>query len=418
MRGEIIVIGNELVSGKVSDINGCYAARRLTLAGFYVTGITVIGDEASSIESALRCAIARSGFAIITGGLGPTSDDITTEVIAKTLERPLVQNADILSRLESCLGDRGVVMTSEHQKLALLPQGAEVIDPVHHVCGFFIIHHEKPLFFLPGVPEQMKDMLDSHVIPGLLDKMSHRTYVKERVLKVFGLEETKINQLCQGIEKDQEGITISFLPRFPETHIVITVRGKQAQQAQDELGKAEETIRKRLGNYIFGQNDQTLEEVIGHLLRSRKLTLAIAESCTGGLIGHRITNIPGSSDYLDRDVVVYSNRSKEELLKVPRKVLEDYGAVSGECAEWMAKNIRISSGTDLGLSVTGIAGPTGGTNQKPVGTVFVGMSTSKATVAKGFKFSGSRESIKTMASQTVLDWVRRYLTDDTFLFSY
>lgn len=418
MRGEIIVIGNELVSGKVSDINGCYAARRLTLAGFYVSGITVIGDEASNIESTLRCAIARSDFAIITGGLGSTSDDITTEVTAKTLERPLVQNADILSRLESCLRDRGVVMTSEHQKLALLPRGAEVIDLVRHVCGFFIIHHEKSLFFLPGVPEQMKDMLDSHVIPGLLDKMSHRTYVRERILKVFGLEEAKINQLCQGVEKDQKGITIGFLPRFPETHIIITVRGKEAQQAQDELGKLEETIRERLGSYVFGQNDQTLEEVIGQLLRSKGLTLAIAESCTGGLIGHRMTNIPGSSDYLDRDAVVYSNRSKEELLEVPRKVLEDYGAVSGECAEWMAKNIRISSGADLGLSVTGIAGPTGGTDEKPVGTVFMGISTSKETVAKGFKFSGSREGIKIMASEYALDWVRRYLIDDTFLFSY
>lgn len=418
MRGEIIVIGNELVSGKVPDLNGCYAARRLTLAGFYVRGITVIGDEASNIESALRCAIARSDFAIITGGLGSTSDDITTEVTAKTLERPLVQNADILSRLESCLRDRGMVMTSEHQKLVLLPQGAEVIDPVRHVCGFFIIHHEKLLFFLPGVPEQMKDMLDSHVIPGLLGKMSHRTYIKECVLKVFGLEETKINQLCQGIEKDQKGITISFLSRFPENHIIISVRGKEAQQAQNELGRTEETIRERLGSYVFGRNDQTLEEVIGHLLRSKGLTLAVAESCTGGLIGHRITNIPGSSDYLDRDVVVYSNCSKEELLRIPRKVLEDYGAVSGECAQWMAKNIRISSGADLGLSVTGIAGPTGGTNEKPIGTVFMGMSTSKATVAKGFKFSGSREGIKIMASEYALDWVRRYLIDDTFLFSY
>ncbi|HIC91311.1 MAG TPA: competence/damage-inducible protein A [Syntrophaceae bacterium] len=418
MRGEIIVIGNELVTGQVSDLNGCYAARRLTLAGFYVRGITIIGDEASTIESTLRCAIARSDFAIITGGLGSTSDDITTEIIAKTLERPLVQNADILSRLESSLRDRGIAMTPEHQKLALLPQGAEVIDPVHHVCGFFIIHHEKPLFFLPGVPEQMRNMLDSHVIPGLLDKMSHRTYIKERILKVFGLEETKVNQLCQGIGEEQKGVTISFLPRFPETHIIITVRGKEFQQTQDKLRETEEAIRKRLGSYVFGRNGQTLEEVIGHLLRSRRLTLAIAESCTGGLIGHRITDIPGSSDYLDRDVVVYSNRSKEELLKVPKKVLEDYGAVSGECAEWMARNIRISSGADLGLSVTGIAGPTGGTNEKPVGTVFMGMSTSRATVARGFRFQGSRESIKIIASEYALDWVRRYLIDDTLLFSY
>lgn len=418
MKGEIIVIGNELVSGKIPDTDGCYATRKLTLAGFHITGITVVGDNPESIESSLRSALKRSDFVVITGGLGPTSDDITAEVAAKILGRPLVLNTDILSRLETCLQGLGIVMTPEHRKIALIPQGSEVIDSEQHVCGFTIVHHEKPLFFLPGVPEEMESLLDTYVIPSLLERAPKKSYVEEHTLKIFGLEESEVDRLCQGIGKDQEGVTLSFLPKFPECHVIVTVRRGSHREAEDVLEEIERAIRERLGIHVIGKDGETLEGIMGDLLRSKGFTLSLAESCTGGLIGYRITNISGSSDYLTCGVIAYSNCSKQELLKIPKEILEDYGAVSGETAEWMAKSIRINSGTDLGLSVTGIAGPTGGTKDKPVGTVYVGMSTTKATVAKVFKFVGNRKMIRLIASQTALDWVRRYLIDDTFLFSY
>lgn len=418
MRGEIIVIGDELVLGKTPDINGSYAARRLTLSGFGVMGITVVGDEPTCIESALRTAIERSDFTIITGGLGPTSDDITTEVAANTLGRPLVFNQDILRRVEACLRDQGEPVNDYHQKLARLPEGAEVIDRLRHICGFFVIHGEKPLFFLPGIPEQMRIMLDNHVIPDLLERAPERVYVEEGTVKVFGLGETRINEICRGIEEPQNGVSIGFLPKFPENHISISVRGRDLDHVRDKLRNTRKIIMERLGAYVFGVDNETLEVVTGRLLRSKRLTLAIAESCTGGLIGHRITNVSGSSDYLERGLVVYSNRSKMELLNVPQELLENYGAVSQEVAEWMAKGIRTASRTDIGLGITGIAGPTGGTERKPVGTVFISISTSKATVGKRFKFSGTREEIKLVASETAIDWLRRYLIDDTVLFGY
>jgi nicotinamide-nucleotide amidase len=293
--------------------------------------------------------------------------------------------------------------------MAWLPEGVELFHPRPKACGFMMLEKGKPFFFLPGVPAEMHRFLDKKVIPYLLQHNPGREIIKQRIYKLFGLLEPEINEKLKDLEKRFTSLHLGFYPNFPEHHLTVSVRTENLQKTDHLLDVIESIIEERLAWYLISNNSQTLEEVVGELFLAKKLTLSVAESCTGGLIGHQITSVPGSSAYFDRGLIVYSNSAKKELLNIPKRILDRYGAVSQETALLMAEGIRKLSGSDIGLSVTGIAGPGGGTPEKPVGTVWIALASAKGTQAGLYQFDGRRDQIKTMTAYTALNEVRKFL---------
>lgn len=409
MSTEIIIIGDELISGKTRDLNGWYASGCLVSCGLEVSEIKAVGDNYDSISSALRTSVKKSRFVIITGGLGPTEDDRTTETVSHTFKRPLVLDQDLLAHIKGSMERLRLPWSPSLEKLAWLPKGARILDPNRQMCGFSISRGDRHLYFLPGVPEQMRELMNSAVIPDILQHHRLHAIPRHRLLKVYGMSESQIADVFKGLSDKLHRVMFGFYPSFPENHITVTVRGKKDLQIEKELKRAEEEIRHLLGSHVFASDEQTMEAVVGEALKERKLTLSIAESCTGGLIGHRITSIPGSSLYFDRGATVYSNRAKIEMLGVKQETLDSYGAVSDQTVREMAEGIKKNAKTDLGLAVTGIAGPEGGIDGKPVGTVYIGLSADGNTFSARYRFSGERDKVKLNTSEMALDWVRRYL---------
>ncbi len=415
MSMEIIIIGDELISGKTRDLNGWYASGCLLSRGLLTSEIRTVGDNYPSIASALRAAVKKSQVVIVTGGLGPTEDDRTTEAVSRVFRRPLVLDRDLLAHIKESIARLGLSWSPSLEKLAWLPKGSRILDPNRQMCGFSIYRGDRQLYFLPGVPEQMRELMNRAVIPELLQKHKPRLIPRHRLLKVYGMSESQIADVFKGLSDTLTTVIFGFYPSFPENHITITVRGKEDVQIDRELQMAEQEIRHLLGHYVFASDEQTMEAVVGQMLKERKMTLSVAESCTGGLIGHRITSIPGSSVYFDRGATVYSNRSKVEMLGVKQETLTVYGAVSDEAVRAMAEGIKGTAHTDIGLAATGIAGPEGGTDDKPVGTVYIGLSADEQTFSACYRFSGDRDKIKQQTSEMALDWVRRYLYGYPFI---
>ncbi|MEW6615622.1 MAG: competence/damage-inducible protein A [Thermodesulfobacteriota bacterium] len=409
MNAEIITIGNELISGSVIDTNSSFLAERLLSIGIEVTRITSVGDNDLDIADSLECALQRSDVIIVTGGLGPTPDDITTEVAAKILGRKLIFNKEALDWVKGFFRKLGLEMPLNNEKQALIPERAELImNPTGTACGFLAREKDKLIFFLPGVPRELVRMTDESILPILQREKVEGFQFKTTTLKVFGLGESKIAELIKDLVKKYEAARIGFLPNYPENYIKITAKGLNYEETSTIASKIGEEITNRLGDYIFGRDDQTLEGVVGDLLRENGDTIAVAESCTGGLISHRLTNIPGSSDYMMRGIVAYSNQAKTDLLNVPASLIDESGAVSAKVAEKMAQGVRELGKTTLGLAVTGIAGPGGGTPDKPLGLVFISLADKKGTLVKSYNFTGDRSRIRLATSQTALDLVRRY----------
>lgn len=415
MYGEIITIGDELTSGRTLNLNGWYAAGRLTAAGLKVTRITSVGDNYPMVAEALERALENSRFIIVTGGLGSTQDDKTSEIVAKALNRPLSLDQKMFRLLEEYAKARGLTITSSLEKMAWMPNGSRLLSPEGRACGFCLVEKGVRLYFLPGVPEQMRYLMDKVVIPELLSFYDEIPVTRSRILKLYGLTEPHIAEMFRELEDRTGDVVLGFYPQFPEIHITLSLRGEDEATVSGELDRVEAEIRQVMGTYIFAQGNESMEEVVGRLLVDRKLTLSLAESCTGGLIGHRITNVSGSSEYFQGGIVCYSNRAKIQLLGVKEKTLEEHGAVSEATVREMALGTRDALGADLGLAVTGIAGPTGGTPQKPVGMVFIGLATGDKIFAKGYRFWGTREEVKQQSATMALDWVRRYVTNNPFL---
>ena len=415
MYGEIITIGDELTSGRTLNLNGWYAAGRLTAAGLKVTRITSVGDNYPMVAEALERALENSRFIIVTGGLGSTQDDKTSEIVAKALNRPLSLDQKMFRLLEEYAKARGLTITSSLEKMAWMPNGSRLLSPEGRACGFCLVEKGVRLYFLPGVPEQMRYLMDKVVIPELLSFYDEIPVTRSRILKLYGLTEPHIAEMFRELEDRTGDVVLGFYPQFPEIHITLSLRGEDEATVSGELDRVEAEIRQVMGTYIFAQGNESMEEVVGRLLVDRKLTLSLAESCTGGLIGHRITNVSGSSEYFQGGIVCYSNRAKIQLLGVKEKTLEEHGAVSEATVREMALGTRDALGADLGLAVTGIAGPTGGTPQKPVGMVFIGLATGDNIFAKGYRFWGTREEVKQQSATMALDWVRRYVTNNPFL---
>ncbi|MBI4774791.1 MAG: competence/damage-inducible protein A [Deltaproteobacteria bacterium] len=411
---DIVIVGNEIVSGAVQDENARYACKRLSSAGFRIRGVITVGDVFEHIRSAVSEAAKRSPFVIVAGGLGPTSDDITTQCVADAFNRPLERDERLFSLIRRFVEDRDLGWNPALEKLALLPRGARLVDPHPRACGYVIQEANSTLFFLPGVPSETRRLLDRHVIPVLLKAVSGLSHVVQRVIRLFGTDEASVEQALKGLKDLYPTTSIGYYPNFPEVHVSFSAAGVSEEEAQSRLDRIEAEIRRRLDPYVFGTDKTRLETAVGDLLRSKGLAIALAESCTGGLIGHRITSVPGSSDYFERGVVVYSNRAKMELLGIDPALLERHGAVSAECAQAMARGVRRVAGTDVGLSSTGIAGPGGGSEEKPVGTVYIGLATHKGALSEHFRFFGNREQIKLVTSETALYRVWRYLNGDPF----
>jgi nicotinamide-nucleotide amidase len=408
LHGEIIATGTELITGQVADCNARYAARRLFEAGVAVARITTVGDRAPLIREILEQSLGRSQFIIITGGLGPTEDDVTLPAAALALDRRLVVNEALLDRIRRCLGERQIPWEDRYASLALLPEGAQILDPGGMACGFAVKHREVRLFFLPGVPQEMRSLFDDFVLPALVAWAEPKEYWVRRTLRFFGISEAQLQGIIHRLP-DFQGVTAGFYPHFPENHLSLTMRGENRAELDAALDRLTAALAAEVGEALLGPEDTTLEELVGRQLQGGKLTLAVAESCTGGLIGHRLTNVPGSSDYFLGGVVSYSNEAKADLLRVPADVLAQKGAVSPEAARDMARGVRQAFHAGLGLSVTGIAGPSGGSPAKPVGTVYIGLATADGEDVWHYQFCGNRTEIKTLTAETALDRLRRKL---------
>ena len=415
MHGEIITIGNELTSGRTVDIDSCHAARRLTAAGLQVTRIISVGDDYEMVSEVLRKAVARSSFVIVTGGLGSTRDDMTTAIVSKSLDRPLCLDQQLLEKIKTYARARRIRITPSLEKMAWLPEGSRILSPDGRACGFSLVEGEVRLYFLPGVPEQMRYLMDEVVVPEILSLYKGIPVTGQRVLKLYGLSEPEIVEIFDGYLEDRGDVEFGFYPNFPENFITITLKGPEEHAVTKELDRIEKEVWQLLGANIFAIDNETMEERVGIMLTEKGLTLSVAESCTGGLVGHSLTSVPGSSGYFQGGVVVYSNRSKIELLDVKQETLETYGAVSDETVREMARGVSERMGTDLGLAITGIAGPEGGSEEKPVGTVHMGLATGKEIFSGKYRFWGDRHKVKLNASTMALDWVRRYLNGDPFL---
>jgi len=415
MQGEIITIGNELISGRILDLNAWYAAGRLTASGLRVTRITTVGDDAQRLSKVLKRAVKQSFFVIATGGLGSTEDDVTNEIVAETLDRPLCLNEEMLRLIKTYVTRRSIKMSSSLEKMAWMPEGSKMIDPQGMACGFSLLEERAHLYFLPGVPDQMRYLMDKFVLPEILVHYKTLPVLRQRILKLYGLTEPKIAELLKDLPGKREDIILGFYPQFPENHITISLRGHDEPTVMGELDRMEKEIRALVGSYVFATGNQRIEDVLGEMLRERGQSISVAESCTGGLIGNLLTNSPGSSTYFLGGVVVYSNQAKVDLLDVSKETLEEYGAVSEQTVRQMAQGVRKRLHTDIGLSVSGIAGPDGGTKEKPVGTVHIGLAVEKEVFSGKYRFWGTREQIKSNTAMMALDWVRRYLNEDPFL---
>jgi nicotinamide-nucleotide amidase len=369
-----------------------------------------IGDDAVEIQETLREASSRCNLVIVTGGLGPTDDDRTARAAASAFGLPMVLHGPSLERIRERFKRLGFEMTPNNERQAYVPEGADVIsNSLGTAPGFALDVSECLLVFVPGVPRELERMLDESVLPLAHDRFARGRVVRSRTLKVFGLTESKMDQMVQGALDGIPGVSLASLPRYPENRLRVTVREDSHEHASRALEEAEGRLRERIGTLVYGLDDQELESVVEDLLRAQGKTLAVAESCTGGLIAHRLTNVAGSSDVLDRGVVTYSLQAKTDILGVTAALLRGPGPVSAEVAEAMAMGVRKHAGTTLGLATTGVAGPSGGTEDIPVGTVFVGLADDTRSWSRLFRLRGGRANIKQLAATIALDWLRRYL---------
>lgn len=414
MIGEIIAIGDELTSGRILNSTSQFAAYHLFALGHEIVSMSTIGDSPELIGAAVRKALDRADFVIVTGGLGPTSDDLTNEAVSTALGRPSTFHPEVLNQIEMFLaGGKKVSENIKLEKMAWLPAGAEVLKPGANMAGYLLVHDKKPIFILPGVPHEMRELLKDVVIPKLAAfKGQEKRHVKKQLYRIFGVPESEVNQRLKHLEDDNSLARIGYYPVYPEVHLSLTVLGGEEKETQALFEIFDQKIKEAVGEYIYGFGEETMAELVGSLLRKQKRSLAVAESCTGGGLACQITTAAGSSDYFLGGVTAYSNEMKNTVLHVDAEIIEKHGAVSAETARAMAQGIQKISGADIAISVTGIAGPGGGTDDKPVGTVYFGLVAGKQAHDYLFQFSGRRDMIQTISVYTGLDLIRRKLLEE------
>lgn len=411
MKAHIITIGDEILIGQTLNTNAAFIGDELTNIQVSVNKTSVVSDDYDDIMSEFKNCWAKNDLLIVTGGLGPTHDDITRNCIVKFFKTELIQNEDVLDDIKHLFQKRGRDVRKINETQALVPQIAKVIRNESGTAPGIWIEKENKIFIaMPGVPYEMHAMMKSFVIPNLIDKLKDLPNVQKRVtLETTGIPESFLFEKLGDISELLDGAKMAFLPSEIGVRLRITVNEKTEEEASNKLTEIEQKIRGKVGRYIFGRNGEKLEEVVGRILNERGLKIAIAESCTGGYLSNLLTNISGSSNYFERGVVAYSNASKVEILKVDEDAISEYGTVSLKVAKQMAEGIKSISGTDIGLSITGIMGPTGATEGKPIGLVYIGLCDEEVCTAKKYIFGEDRILNKHRTVQAALEMVRRHL---------
>jgi len=411
MRISILSIGDELICGQITDSNSAVISAALIDRGLRVQRHVTVGDCEPDIIDALADLGRGSDAVIVTGGLGPTADDLTAAAAARATGRRLLLNEEARSHVRDMSGKlANLIVCPLNDKQAMIPSKAVLVpNPTGTACGFYLTHNGNFMFFLPGVPSEMQRMLNDSVIPFLMERVSKKRVIRCEHLNVFGPCEAEVDRLLEGIARPALGLQLGICVSFPAMRITLRAEADSEEAVAALLAPAVKMVRDRLGDYLFSLGEVTVDETLAALFRRQVVTLALAESCTGGMIAQHITSVPGSSLYFLEGAVTYGNQAKMHRLGVEAQLLAERGAVSKEVAAAMAKGIRATAGSDLGLAVTGIAGPEGGTDEKPVGTVFISLAAAEGCWTKRFTFGGSRDEIRTITAWTALDWLRRYL---------
>ncbi|HMA52935.1 MAG TPA: competence/damage-inducible protein A [Acidobacteriota bacterium] len=410
MKVEIVAVGSELLTPDFEDTNSLRLTAGLNAIGLQVSFKTIVGDDERDLARVLRTALGRSRLILCMGGLGPTEDDRTRETLAKVLRRKLVFHEEIRARIRERFKRRGLPMSASNLKQCYVPEGAVILDnPNGTAPGLWLETRRQTIALLPGPPREILPLFESQVLPRL-SRLGKGLMVR-RVIRLTGLGESAMEaRLKDFYAAIPPSVTVTTLASPGDLSIRMTCSGKMSRAAADaQLDGLERAIVRALGPWIYSRSGQSLEEVVGAMLRDRSMTIACAESCTGGLIGHRLTDVPGSSDYFLESAVVYGNRAKTRRLGVPAALIEKHGAVSAPVARAMALGIRKTSGADIGIAVTGVAGPGGGTPRKPVGLVYVAIARSRGTKVLRSLFFGGRAQVKFQSSQKALDLVRKTL---------
>ncbi len=411
MNAQIITVGDEILIGQVLNTNAAFIGGELIENNINVGRTSVVGDTESAIVSEFGRAWEENDLVVVTGGLGPTHDDITRKCIVNFFNTELVRNTEVLEDIKSLFRKRGRKISKVNEGQALVPKIANVIrNSLGTAPGIWIEKEDKIFVAMPGVPFEMKEMMASYVIPALKEKMGEPEIITVRkTLLSTGIAESTLFERLGDLNELLGDSKLAFLPSQFGVRMRVTSAAGSEEEAGNKITEIEQKIRSKAGRYIYGKEDELLEGVIGKILKERGLSLAVAESCTGGLVSDMLTNIGGSSDYFERGIVSYSNAAKVEILKVNEDMIAENGAVSIEVARQMAEGVKSISGTDLGLSTTGIMGPTGATADKPVGLVFIGICDEKVCTAKEFQFGDDRLLNKQRAAQAALDMLRRHL---------
>jgi nicotinamide-nucleotide amidase len=412
-RAAILAVGSELLTPSKLDTNSLYLTERLNLLGIDLAFKSVIGDDREELARAVQAALERVDLLVCTGGLGPTDDDVTREVVAGVLGRPLRENASIADRIRARFEGRGLQMPEINRRQAMVPEGAQILENTKGTApGLWLEQGDRVIVLLPGPPREMKPMV-SVLMDGLLKTRASGDALVRRVIKITGRSESHTEEAVRPLyaqwASERVPVTATILASLGQIELHLSARGASVADAATAVDTAVGEVSARLGPDAYSIEGHPLEQVVGELLRARGYRIALAESCTGGLIASRLTDVAGSSDYVTRGVVAYANDAKTDLLGVPAALIAEHGAVSEPVAVAMARGIRASAGTEVALGVTGIAGPGGGTPEKPVGTVAVAAIVGDTLRTRIYRFVGDRELIKFQASQAALDMVRRIL---------
>ena len=408
MKSEIIAVGTELLLGNIVNTNAQYLSQKLADLGIDVYYHLVVGDNMQRLSDTIKSSLERCDLIITSGGLGPTVDDLTKEGVSEALGLKLLPDCASIRKIEGIFKAMGRPMTKNNIKQGYIPEGATILENDNGTApGVLIEKNGKIVIMLPGPPKELYPMFEDKVLPYLKTKVN--STIRSKMLRVIGVGESSAEDMLKEIFKSQTNPTIAPYAKEGEVHLRITAKTDTIEEADRLIDQMEVRVKEILGENIYGYDEESLEEVVLKLLQKTKLTLSLAESCTGGLIANRLTNVPGASASLMCGVVSYSNASKIKILGVSEDTIRDYGAVSSQTAEEMAVGVKKINGTDIGLSITGIAGPEGGSVEKPVGLCYVGIAVGDTVKAYKFIFTGNREKIKWNSSSRALDFLRREL---------
>jgi nicotinamide-nucleotide amidase len=410
MKAEILAVGTELLMGQIANTNAQYISNRLPDVGVGVYYHSVVGDNPGRLKECLQLALSRCDTVIMTGGLGPTQDDLTKETVAELMGRKLVLHQESLDKITAFFEKLNRPMAQNNVKQAYLPENSIIIRNNNGTAPGCIIEKEgKAVILLPGPPSEMKPMLEETVLPYFSEKMEYK--LVSRFLRIFGIGESSMEEQLIDLIENQTNPTLAPYAKEGEVTLRVTARCSNEEEGEALIAPVVEEIIRRLGSTVYSTEGKNLEQVAGELLLKKDITVAFAESCTGGLLSSRLTDIPGISRVFDRAIVTYSNEAKVENLGVKRETLEKFGAVSTETAEEMAAGIRSVAKTDLGLSITGIAGPGGGTAEKPVGLVYIALAHRNGVESKELKLWGNRDRIRNVACLYAFDMIRRHVME-------